>query len=162
MELKICTCSARALPSAISWAFSCYQGASCSAERELKLSSLDFNKLSFERDRVVGRKMRGYWPDIESLSSRQHVSFVSRRETYSVDWQRDFLHCHTTDHGLKTSEAIPPKQAQSGILIYHCVCEVFKRGKCAFLKMTVKKLFFQECQKWTLKSNIMGENRATK
>jgi hypothetical protein len=37
-----------------------YREASCSAERELKLFSLDFNVLSFERDRVVRRKIRGY------------------------------------------------------------------------------------------------------
>lgn len=111
-----------------------YREASCSAERELKLFSLDFNVLSFERDRVVRRKIRGYWPDIKLLSSRQHLSFVSRRKPCSVDWQRNFLHCHTAGHGLKTSEAILHKQAQSGILIYHCVCVVFNRGKVCFLK----------------------------
>lgn len=68
----------------------------------------------------------------------------------------------TIKSGLKTSKAILHKQAQSGILIHHCVCEVFNRAKCAFLKMTVKKHFFSRVPKVDPEKQHWGENRATK
>lgn len=132
----------------------CYWEASYSTEKELKPFSPSPTHLPLKEHSVVGKKRRGYWPDTESLSFTQHIASVSRRKPYSeisftiILWVTDW----------KCLKQFSTKRHNRD-LIYHC--EVFNRGKRAFLKMTARKLFFKSAKSGFWKATL-GKNRAAK